>query len=83
MRALLEAGKRVPEDVSVVGFDDARYASASPVPLSTIRVPRKEIGRAVAQWVVDLKRNPAAHPGSMLLAAEWVERASTGPAAHG
>jgi LacI family transcriptional regulator len=83
MRALLEAGKRVPQDVSVVGFDDARYASASPVPLSTIRVPRKEIGRAVAQWVVDLKHDPGAHPGSMMLASEWVERASTGPARHG
>ena len=83
MRALLEAGKRVPEDVSVVGFDDARYASSSPVPLSTIRVPRKEIGRTVAQWVVDLKGDPAAHPGSMMLATEWIERASTGRAGHG
>lgn len=78
--ALLDAGKRVPEDISVVGYDDAPYASESRVPLSTIRVPRKEIGRIAAQRVVDLKREPATSRNSIALAAEWVERSSIGPA---
>lgn len=74
--ALLDAGKRVPEDISVVGYDDAPYATGSRVPLSTIRVPRREIGRAAAQRVVELKRDPETSRNSLALAAEWVERAS-------
>lgn len=80
VRALMEAGLRVPEDVSVVGYDDAQYAQASPVPLATIRIPRKEAGRVAAQLVIDLKRDPGRPQGVTLLPGRWVERESVGRA---
>ena len=43
MGALFAAGVRVPEDVSVVGFDDIALSSFMPPPLTTIRVSRAEI----------------------------------------
>jgi len=43
--ALREAGLRVPEDVSLVGFDDIDWAAYSNPPLTTVRQPRRELGR--------------------------------------
>jgi DNA-binding LacI/PurR family transcriptional regulator len=82
IRALIEAGKKVPEDISVIGYDDARYSASSAVPLATINVPRKEIGRTVAEWVVELKTDPGSHPTSITLQAAFIERKSLGKAAH-
>ena len=45
IRALLDNGYRVPEDVSVAGFDDMLLAEYAPVPLTTVRVPTYDIGR--------------------------------------
>jgi len=81
LRALLDAGRRVPQDVSVVGYDDATYTASSLVPLSTIRIPRRGIGRMAADLVVERKQGSGDRPASVALAAEWVERASVGPAA--
>lgn len=44
MMALRDAGLRVPEDVSVVGFDDISMAADMPTPLTTIRQPMEELG---------------------------------------
>lgn len=48
LRALAERGMRVPEDVSVVGFDDIPMAEFFPVPLTTIGVDQREMGRQAA-----------------------------------
>ncbi len=45
MKALFENGIKVPEDVSLVGFDDVTYSSISVPPLTTLRVPKQSIGR--------------------------------------
>ena len=60
--ALREAGRRVPEDVAVVGFDDIAMASYSEPPLTTVRQPIPEIGRTLARHML------------ALLAGEQVER---------
>jgi LacI family transcriptional regulator len=44
MSALEEAGMNVPEDVSVVGFDDIFFARLSRPPLTTVRIPREQLG---------------------------------------
>lgn len=49
IRALLDAGIRVPEDVSIAGFDDMPLAAFAPVPLTTMRVPVYDIGRRGAE----------------------------------
>ena len=52
MKAFAEAKLRIPQDVSVVGFDDISIASFSP--LTTIRQPLEEMGRIAAKTVVGL-----------------------------
>ena len=53
LRALAELGLRVPEDVSVVGFDDIPAAAFLSVPLTTIRVDQREMGRKATELLVN------------------------------
>lgn len=54
LRALHEAGLRVPEDVAVVGFDDIAMAAFSCPPLSTVAQPRHDMGRIAVSMLLDL-----------------------------
>lgn len=58
IKALQEKNYRIPEDVSVVGFDDLPFSEIAYPPLTTIRVPNKEMGRLAVRKVVDLLQNP-------------------------
>ena len=79
-------GFDVPGDVSVVGFDDIDFADRFLPPLTTIRQPRAEMGRAAAQRIVRMLRDarePQRGPppaSSVRIEATLIERASTGPA---
>jgi LacI family transcriptional regulator len=53
VRGLLGAGLRVPEDCSVLGFDDVLPASVATPAITTIRQPLREMGLLAAEWVVD------------------------------
>src|SRR5260370_39058631 len=53
IRAFQEAGLRVPEDISLVGFDDASLASFSIPPLTTLRQPLVKMGGRAAETLVD------------------------------
>jgi DNA-binding LacI/PurR family transcriptional regulator len=53
---LQEAGIRVPQDVSVVGFDDQSLAPYVAPPLTTVRAPTEEVGRVAARVLIDLIR---------------------------
>jgi len=48
LRALKDAGRRVPEDVAVVGFDDAVFAGQVDPPLTTVHQPVEAMGRGMA-----------------------------------
>lgn len=75
----LRRGLRVPEDLSVVGFDDIEIAAEIDPLLTTIRVPAMEIGTLAANHLISLiEGNPV--PGSIALDAVLVTRGSTGPA---
>lgn len=52
IRVLQAAGRRVPLDVSIVGFDDVLIASTSDPPLTTVRQPLEEMGRAAADTLL-------------------------------
>ncbi len=54
MRALHSAGLRVPQDMSVAGFDDIEFAAVAEPALTTIHQPRRELGQAAATVLVDL-----------------------------
>jgi DNA-binding LacI/PurR family transcriptional regulator len=53
LQALAERGRRVPEDVAVVGFDDVRLAELAVPPLTTIRQPIEALGRTMARVLLD------------------------------
>ncbi len=76
--AIRESGRRVPDDLSVVGFDDIPLAAYLDPPLTTIRIPAFELGLAAGQALVDRVANrPVAD--RTLLPIELVVRASTAP----
>ena len=58
MRALREAGRRVPEDVSVIGFDDMPLASYFDPPLTTMRQDTFEMGRIAARLLIEEIEKP-------------------------
>jgi DNA-binding LacI/PurR family transcriptional regulator len=60
--ALKEAGLRIPEDVSVVGFDDSRMAPFLTPPLTTVRAPTEEVGRSAAQQLICLFEGEVPEP---------------------
>ena len=77
-RALAELGLRVPEDVSVVGYDDIPLLEYLPVPLTSVRVPTLEMGRLAAELLLGHVEGGSAVPTQKIyLEAELVVRAST------
>ena len=76
--ALREAGRRVPTDVSVVGFDDIPLAAYFDPPLTTVRLPAFELGQAAGRALLDRIADPAM-TGRTLLPTELILRASTAP----
>src|SRR5262249_55218407 len=81
IRAFREAGLTVPDDVSVIGFDDIYNAAFFSPALTTIRQPLKEMGRLAAELVLQRISRPGA-PFSQELIVEpsLVIRQSTSPA---
>lgn len=82
LRALSELGIRVPEDVSVVGFDDIPLLSYLPLPLTTVRVPKAEMGRIAARMLIrHVESKEVVPPRKVNLESELVVRRSTAPPA--
>jgi LacI family transcriptional regulator len=81
MLALREAGLRVPEDVSVLGFDDVPMAAVSNPPLTTIHQPLRSMGQAAAATLLGLISNsiPEPRPPVIMVYPKLVVRESTGP----
>jgi DNA-binding LacI/PurR family transcriptional regulator len=75
--ALQQAGKRVPDDAAVVGFDDQRLANVLQPPLTTVRAPTEQVGRVAAEQLIALIRTGQAEPLT-LLNGELVIRQSCG-----
>jgi LacI family transcriptional regulator len=79
MRAFQEAGLRVPDDISVVGFDDISIASFSIPALTTVRQPLEKMGRIAAQTLLDRIENRTAFVPEIAVEPELISRRSTGP----
>jgi LacI family transcriptional regulator len=76
LRALREAGRRVPDDISLVGFDNLPASAHSDPPLTTIRVANKEIGSAAISLLKERIENPEKPCSEVLIGGELVERQS-------
>ena len=77
LEAIVETGLRVPEDVSVVGFDDLRLAAYTTPPLTTIHQPAREIGERATSLLLDLTKGKKVRRLRHLLEPELVVRRST------
>ena len=79
MQRLLELGVRVPDDVRIVGIDDAPVASLLPVPLTTMQQPCREIGHAAIHAMFERLDRPGMATRDILLACPLIVRQSSGP----
>lgn len=73
------ARKRVPDDLSVVGFDDISWAELNDPPLTTVRIPRQQIGKEAAHRVLMLLQDPDLLASEIVVPVNMVERHSTAP----
>ena len=77
IQAIKAAGRRVPEDVAVVGFDDSSIAPTSDPPLTSIRQPIEEMGREMVRLLLEQAARPGTVPRKVILATKLVRRRSS------
>ena len=78
MRELIQRGLSIPGDMAMVGYDDVEFASVLSTPLTSIRQPKYELGRAAAELLLDEAHNPASHQHQHIVyQPELIVRASS------
>jgi LacI family transcriptional regulator len=78
LRALRDAGKRVPDDIAITGFDDVPFAARTDPPLTTVRQPIQPMGAVAAETLISMISHPDGQPHRVLLPTELIIRASCG-----
>ena len=79
LRAVRETGHRVPEDISIVGFDDSSRATETWPPLTTLSVNADEMGRLGVRRLVARLADPRITPGRMVVHPRLTVRESCAP----
>ncbi|MGD0066100.1 MAG: substrate-binding domain-containing protein [Streptosporangiaceae bacterium] len=83
LRRLSQAGVTVPADIAVVGYDDIEFAADAAVPLTSVRQPKYQLGRAAAELLLDEADRATEHEHRRLeFKPELVVRASSGCASQ-
>ncbi|MGI5271542.1 LacI family DNA-binding transcriptional regulator [Nonomuraea sp. CA-218870] len=78
LQELTQRGLRVPADVAILGYDDIDFAAAAAVPLSSIRQPRRQLGRTAALMLLEEVNSPDGHEHRhVVFQPDLVERVST------
>jgi LacI family transcriptional regulator len=80
LRELREQGIRVPEDVSVTGFDNIALSEFCCPALTTVHIPRDQIGRTIFESLVPDSKKPRAKGREIVIDPEFLVRESSGPA---
>jgi len=75
--AIKAAGRRIPEDVAIVGFDDSSIAPTSEPPLTSVRQPIEEMGREMVRLLLEQVARPGTVPRKVILATKLVRRRSS------
>ena len=78
LRELRERGLRVPQDVSVTGFDDIKWAQFCHPALTTVHIPRDEIGQTICDRLMKTENPPPEN--EFVIDPQLILRDSTGPA---
>lgn len=74
MWALREAGRTIPDDVAIVGFDDIPAAAFSTPPLTTVRQPTIQVGQIAVELLIQMIENPTQERKEVLLEPELIIR---------
>ena len=82
MKAALDLGYQIPEDLRIAGIDDVAYAKLLPVPLTTVHQPCRELGQAAMAAMLDRVNQPRLPAREILLDCHLVVRRSCGAAAR-
>lgn len=77
--AIRERGLRVPEDISIIGFDDIEISAFTQPALTTVRLSRPEIAKLAFRALYDTYQNPASKGQELTLRPSFIVRNSTGP----
>lgn len=75
--AARDGGRRIPEDLSLIGYDNSPLASANLLRLTTVDGRNEEVGAGAAKALLDRMNDPAAPVRTLLVRPELVIRAST------
>ncbi len=78
MQTLLKLGRRIPDEIRIVGIDDVKYASLLPIPLTTQHQPCLHIGRVAMSTMLDRIENPDLPTRDISLSCRLVIRKSCG-----
>ncbi len=76
MKALQEFGFSIPDDISIIGYDDLPFCSISSPTLTTIRVPKQEMGRTAARRLIDVTKCENDVKLKIQVCNEFIERDS-------
>ena len=76
MKAMQDHGLKIPEDVSIIGFDDLPFCSITTPGLTTIRVFKQEMGRTAVRRLIELIRNGDKFVTKSQICTEFIERDS-------
>lgn len=77
LKALKEAGRRVPRDIAVLGFDDNEQAKKSSPPLTTLRQPLRQMGKDAVDILIRQIERPASRPVSKRYLPKLIIRKTT------
>lgn len=77
IHAAQDAGLRVPDDLAVVGFDDIAWSVLNNPPLTTIHIPKQQMGLEAGRRIVALLEDPEQPPVEITVAVRLVERGSS------
>jgi LacI family transcriptional regulator len=77
LQAMTRHGQAVPEDLAIVGYDDIEFAAAAAVPLTSVRQPRKELGRRAVEFLLEEASTHDGEPPHVVFRPELVVRASS------
>lgn len=77
MKAIREAGLRIPQDVAVVGYDDVEFCSYLETPLSSVRIPKEELGKTAAEGLIRKLTEGAEDPLKVSLPVSLIVRTSS------
>lgn len=77
LQEVVGRGIRVPDELAIVGYDDIVYAAAAAIPLTSVRQPREQLGRAGAQLLIEEVDDPGHRHRQVVFQPDLVIRASS------